>query len=66
MLLWFTALANGAPEVSLVEITGVLVAEVAAIGVAQAPTDGHLVPFFPAAGHARGWQGFLPGDKGWR
>ena len=56
VLLWLTASANGAPEVSLVEITG---APVAVAATAEAPRDGQSVPFFPAAGHARGWQGFL-------
>ncbi|MCY4027592.1 MAG: hypothetical protein OXH75_14940 [Acidobacteria bacterium] len=58
-LLWIAPLANGAPEVLLVEITGVPVADVAAAGAAQAPRDGHPVHFFPAAGHSRGWQGLL-------
>ena len=56
VLLWLTASANGAPEVSLVEITG---APVAVAATVEAPRDGQSVPFFPAAGHARGWQGFL-------
>ncbi len=48
--------ANGSPQVSLVEITG---APVAVAATTEAPRDGQSVPFFPAAGHARGWQGFL-------
>ncbi len=56
VLLLAHAVANGAPEVSLVEITGT---SVAAVATTEAPRDGESVPFFPAAGHARGWQGFL-------
>ena len=43
--------ANGSPQVSLVEISGV---PVGAVGTNVGPRDGHVAPFFPAAGHARG------------